>query len=256
VLFRSDAVNKDVQWAAFNRNSSGMDAAVVTVGPELRLGSATGDSPIEALAFVSGVTPTAAPVWLPRSRTGLVPTTKGLYRFGPDRKADPVSIEGLKDISVVAAALDGRRIAVIASGELYVVPVSVMQDGELTFGDPRPLDPQLKDLSAVAWSGETAVSVGGEDSANRMSIVDVSVDGARRTPRIYDAEGAITMIAAYPEIKVLDRSTTMLYQAQNLAWLAAGSSTQLERSMVNGAPASPSPGPGGDSQPIAPFFIY
>ncbi|SNS92488.1 hypothetical protein SAMN05421812_102380 [Asanoa hainanensis] len=252
----TDAVNKDVQWAAFNRTSGGMDAAVVTVGPELRLGSGVGGSPVEALTLVPGVKPTAAPVWLPRSRTGLVPTEKGLYRFGPDHKADPAPIKGLKDVTAVAAALDGQRIAVIANGKLYVVPVSVMQDGELVFGDARLLDPQLESVTAVAWSGETAVSVGGKDGADRMSIVDVSVDGARRTPRIYDAEGAISMIAAYPEIRVLDRSTTMLYQAQNLAWLAAGSSTQIERSMVVGAPASPSPGPGGDPQPIAPFFVY
>ncbi|GIF66095.1 lipoprotein LpqB [Asanoa ishikariensis] len=252
----ADAVNKDVQWAAFNRNSSGMDAAVVTPASDLRVGSGTGDIPVEALATVPGVKPTAAPVWLPRSRTGLVPTANGrLYRFGPDRKAALVSVKGLKDITAVAAAIDGQRIALIADGRLYVVPVSVMQDGEVVFGDPRQLDPQLADLRAVAWSGETAVSVSGKD-ADRMAIVDVSVDGVRRTPRIYDGEGPITMIAAYPEIKVLDRSTTMLYQAENSAWLAAGTSTQVERSMVDGAPPSASPGPGGESQPTAPFFVY
>ncbi|MEV4533853.1 LpqB family beta-propeller domain-containing protein [Asanoa sp. NPDC049518] len=250
----ADPVNKDVRWAAVNRTSTGLDAAVVTTTNQLRMGSATGDSQVEALATVAGVTPTAPPVWLPRSRTGLVPTDGGLYAFGPGRKATKPADRGLNNVTSVAAALDGQRIAVIANGKLYVVPVSVMQDGQLSLGNPRLLSTPLADVSAVAWSGETAVSVSGKDSQGRMSIVDVSVDGARRTQRIYDGEGRIAMIAAYPEIKALGRSATILYQAQDLAWLAAGSSTQLVRSMVDDAPTA-SPG-SGDTQPTAPFFVF
>jgi hypothetical protein len=166
--------------------------------------------------------------------------------------------KALEDIAAVAAAPDGQRIAVIAGPandrQLYVVPVSVAQEGAVTFEDPRRLDAPLDDLTAVAWSGETTLAVGGTDASNRLSIVDVTVDGARSTPRIYDAQGAITTIAAYPENTVLGMSTTLLYQANNLAWQALGSSRQLGRAAIDGEPATASPSDG--PQPTAPFFVY
>lgn len=253
----TNAVNQGLRWAALNRTATGIDAAVVTAGLQLRVGSATGAVPVEAVASVSGIKPTSQPVWLPRSRTGLVTTDNGLYAFGPNRKASKV--EGLGGVTAVAAAADGQRLALIANGRLYVVPVSVRQDGGVTLGEPRQLDPQLEALTAVAWSGETAVSVGGTDDADdkSLSIVDVSVDGARRTPRIYDAQDKITTIVAFPENKVLGRFTTMLYEAGDLAWLASGTSTRLDRSALDGEPAATvSPGTEQQSQPTAPFFVY
>lgn len=254
----ADPINKGLQWAAFNRTDGGMDAAVVT-GGELRVGSVTGDTVVEAVAGTAPkIKPTSPPVWLPRSRTGLVTTDAGLYAFGPGRTVSKPG-KALADITAVAAAPDGQRIAVIAGPandpKLYVMAVSVTQEGAVTFEEPRKLDSSLTNLTAVAWSSETTLSVGGTDENKRLSIVDVTVDGARSTPRIYDAQGPITAIAAYPENTVLGLSTTLLYQADNLAFQAMGSSRQLGRAALDGESATPSQNDD-EHQPTAPFFVY
>ncbi|MEV0719455.1 LpqB family beta-propeller domain-containing protein [Asanoa sp. NPDC050611] len=253
------AANQKLKFAAFSRFGDGVDAAIVNQKNELRVGSATGGGLVSDLALVPGVTPRSAPVWLPRSRMGLVVGTDlRLYVFGADRTVRKVTPPGLRDISAVAVAPDGQRVALLADGKVFVAPVSIGSDAQKIL-EPRALITPLRNLTAVAWSGENALSIGGTDELDRLSINDVTVDSARRTPRIYDAHGPVVMISAYPETTALGRtSSTMLYQADDATWLALGASTQLDRSAIDGATPTQSPGTNTEAQtqPIAPFFAY
>ncbi|GIF77020.1 LpqB family beta-propeller domain-containing protein [Asanoa siamensis] len=251
------AVNQKLRFAAFKRADDAVDAAIVNQRNELRVGSAGRGAEITDLALVTGVTPRSAPVWLPRSRMGLVAgTDQRLYLFGPDHVARRLAPSGLRDITAVAVAPDGQRIALIADGKVFVVPVSIGQDG-VKLLEPRAVIAPLDSPTAVAWSSENALSIGGTESPDRLSITDVTVDSARRTPRVYDARGEISMIAAFPETAALGRtSSTVLYQADNATWLALGTSTQLGRSALVGAAPTQTPGNDQPTQPIAPFFVY
>ncbi|GAA1878498.1 LpqB family beta-propeller domain-containing protein [Asanoa iriomotensis] len=250
------ALNQNVRWAAFNRTANGYDAAIVK-GDKLQVGSGAGA--VTELTEVPGVAAASPPVWLPNSRMGLVVgTDKRLYVFDVDRTARRLAPTGLRDITAVAAAPDGQRIAVIAGGRVYVLPLSITAEG-LKLVAPRSVIAPLRDLKAVAWSGENSLSIAGTDGSERLSIIDVTVDSARRTPRIYDAHGDVEMIAAYPETTALGRtSSTLLYQADGATWLALGTSTKLGRSALDGPAPTPSASSDGQPQtePIAPFFVY
>ncbi|HTF09836.1 MAG TPA: LpqB family beta-propeller domain-containing protein, partial [Asanoa sp.] len=254
--------DQNLRWAAFNRTPDALTAAVVVTngnGLALRVGTAPSGSPVTALTPVAGIKPTSPPAWLPGSETGLVATDNGLYAFGaagqPRRVELPTGVSG--PISAVATAPDGQRIALVAGKKLYVVPVSVGENGVPTLWTERRLDLPLSDPTAVAWSSETALSVGGADKTGAQAIFDVTVDGARRNQRIKDVQGEITMIAAYPESVVLGRPSTVLYQADDVIWLARGGlSTQLDRSALEGETATPSPGAEEPSEPTSPFFVY
>jgi hypothetical protein len=249
------AANQKLRSAAFNHVDGHTNAAIVNQKDELRVGSAVGADVVADLALVAGVKPVSSPVWLPNTQIGLVAAEGGLYLFNADHTARKVALAPA-GITQVAVAPDGQRLALLASGKVYVAPVAIV-DGGLRL-QTRPVLTPLADPTAIAWSGENTLSVGGTDTAERLSITDVTVDSARRTPRVYDAQGQVAMIAAYPENTALGRtSSTVLYQAADATWLTLGTSTRLGRSAIDGA--SPPPSPGGNepqTQPIAPFFIY
>ncbi|MDG4820905.1 hypothetical protein O7635_03440 [Asanoa sp. WMMD1127] len=252
----TSAANQNLRSAAFNRHDDGMDAAVVTRAGDLRLGTAVAGGQIAEWTAVPGVRPVSPPVWIPRSRTALVITDSGLYKFGPGQRPAKLSPKGVPaGITHVAAAPDGQRIALIASDRLYVAPVVNNQD-DVSLSEAWPVAKPLDAMTAVAWSGETALAVGGTDDEGRLSIYDVTIDGARRVERIVDAQGQITTIAAYPESTALGRFSTVLYEAENVTWLTRGGSTKLTRAGLAGVPSNPSPGTDEQDQPTAPFFIY
>jgi len=255
------AADQNVRWAAFERSGDQLFGAVVSdKNKTLRLGSTT-DGAIDALSVVPGIVATSPPTWIPGARIGLVTTDTGLYAFRPDGKSELVTLRGVTGpITSVAAAPEGQRIAVIADHNLFVVSLSVAQDGTLEFARARPLVAPLDALTAVAWSGETTLAVAGSGGeSNRPAIIDVTVDGVRRFDRTLDAHAPVSMIVAYPENAVLGRTTSMvLYEADNQTWLARPAPTQIKRSDLAGETTPPSPSSDNPppSEPTAPFYVY
>lgn len=262
------AADQNVRWAAFSRSGDQLLGAVVgdkntVVGDKnttLFVGSAT-DGSIDTLSPVRGIVATSPPTWIPRAKIGLVTTADGLYTFAADgtsKKVAPTEIPGT--VTSVAAAPEGHRIAVIADRKLFVVALSITQDGTLAFEPPRPLVAPLVSLTAVAWTGETSLAVGGtSEETNRPAIVDLSIDGVRHYDRTLDARATVTMIAAYPENQTLDRSSAVMYGAGNQTWsLRPPQPIPVERANLAGETPQPSPSSGNPppSQPTAPFYIY
>ncbi|GIF48856.1 sporulation and spore germination protein [Asanoa ferruginea] len=254
------AADQNLRWAAFDRSGDALAAATVARDDKalLRVGTTAPGSAVSTVVAVQGIQPTSAPVWLPRSGLGLAVTDSGLWQFdatGKRRKIDSGEIPG--KLTAVATAPDGQRLAVLAGGQVYFVPVSVV-NGVVTLYGSRPLFTGLTSLTAVAWTAETRLSVGGTDPETaKHSIVDVTVDGGSQTPRINNVEAEIAMIAVYPENFPLGRDSVVLYQADNRSWMARGGlPTELGRSSLPGEPTNASPPPDEQSQPVSPFFVY
>jgi hypothetical protein len=251
------AADQNVRWAAFiHREGELLGAVATTTTPgQLRVGSSA-EGQITSLAPVPGIRPTSPPAWLPRSKFGLVTADDGkLYAFDAKANRSPLAtgdVEG--PITAVAAAPDGQRIALVAGDKLYVAPVLIGADGKPTLYPPQPIVAPLSGLTAVAWSGETTLSIGGKNADVPATIVDVTIDGVREFPRIESARGQVTMIATYPESTVLHRRSELLYQADGLAWMPRADGGQVLRTALADEP--PPPPDTQQTEPAAPFYVY
>jgi hypothetical protein len=128
------------------------------------------------------------PSFLPGGQTVLVPVDGGLYAvFGPTqltRLALPAGLSG--PVTSVSVAADGARVALVAGGRLYVVPL--VRDGRgVTLAAARQLATDFTNLTEVAWSQEDRLVLGGRGPAgqntsgggtSRAGAWELSIDDA------------------------------------------------------------------------------
>jgi hypothetical protein len=250
-------INRDIAMAAFTTGGAQTRAAVVVAsegGPVLRVGQAPGT--VTALRTVGGVprSPTSRPVWLPRPEgLGLIAANGRLYQFDAAGGSSLVhDIPG--GVSAVAVAPDGNRIALVAGGRLYVIPITVSSK-VVRVHDVRLITTSLTGLTAVAFSGENRLVVAGQQSKGRPAMVDISVDGGVELYRVNDTIQSVTMIAAFPENPVSDaRNQPVMFEANGTAYRAVVSPEEIGRSEIADAPA---PSPGAEAGKLSsPFYVY
>ncbi|HLV58292.1 MAG TPA: LpqB family beta-propeller domain-containing protein [Natronosporangium sp.] len=119
------------------------------------------------------------PVWLSHpSGTGLVVADGTLYRFTAGQTAvQEVVVPGLsRRITALSVAPDGRRLALVADGELWVTSLVRRADG-VGVNRPQRLLTSLADVSAVAFIQENWIAIIGRDGS-RSVLFEVTVDGA------------------------------------------------------------------------------
>lgn len=166
-------VNTDVHSAAITQDLR--SAALVKVEPDerLRLVVSGPDGAVETDLVGTEI---RRPVWLYPGRSGLVVADGELYRFQPDGHTSRVDVPGLSGIEAVAADASGRRLALVARGELYVASV-IRRDGSLSVNPPRALATTATNLSGVAFLQESWLTVAGE-SDGQTRLFEITVDGA------------------------------------------------------------------------------
>lgn len=132
--------------------------------------------------------PTAAtmsrPVWLNHwDGAGLIAVDGDLHRFHPGTdELREVSLPGLSQpITALAAAPDGRRLAMVAGGELYVASLVRREEGAVSISTPRRLPTTPTDLAGVAFLQESWLAVVGQDGG-RSLLYELTVDGALERP--------------------------------------------------------------------------
>jgi hypothetical protein len=252
----SAEANRDIVSAGLSRNGDQISAALVTKnGKSFRLRVGAGLGVVDTfLADSASYTSMGRPVWLKDTLddgpTGLVVADGRLWEFGDDDAAlKQVSLAGVSgEVTGVGASLDGRRIALIAGGQLYVAVVRPV-DGTLTVDPARPIATSLKALSAVDWFGEHSLAVAGLQADGRAAIVRLSVDGAGESPQVTGVGSPITELAAYPYDLGRPASAPLLYESNQVAY--AG--TRITRNEVSFGPGTPPPG---TAAPTAPFYLY
>ncbi|GGO02312.1 LpqB family beta-propeller domain-containing protein [Micromonospora parathelypteridis] len=234
-------------------------AAMVVTGSSSgrrRLAVGTGTAPVSVISrSTAEYSSMSRPVWLravdSRSGRGLVVADGQLYRFDETAKMYPVPLNLPSDVTAVAAALDGQRVALIVGGRLYVAAVN-SDGGGVSIGPPRQLATSLTGLTAVDWGREDQLVVAG--SAGQPAIYEISVDGALETPLRTDLGAKVNHLTAYPTNRnVRMPSGAYMYEANGVAYRSSPFE-RIEPDSVRGIP--PVPSGVRPSNPSAPFFLY
>ncbi|HEY8450911.1 MAG: hypothetical protein FWJ70_11860 [Micromonosporaceae bacterium] len=181
----------------------GREASLAMVHPagdeRWRLSIATADGVVETALTARAM---SRPVWLNHPPgSGLVVADGRLYRFtAGDAAVQEVIVPGLPGgMTAVAAAPDGRRLALVADGELWVASLVRRPDG-VGVNRPQRLPTSLTDVSGVAFIQENWVAIIGRDGS-RTVLFEVTVDGAYEQELPNGDLGApqtVTNLVGYP----------------------------------------------------------
>jgi hypothetical protein len=236
-------VNKNVQYAAITDSF----AAVVRHDQDrLRLWV----GPNQAGRFIRTDLRTSAmsrPVLAERQKTGYVAAGGKLYQFTPDSaKSTEVNVAQLSaPVTSVALAPDGRRLAVVAGGQPYLVALSGDGGGEAR---PLPSPPLLGSVTAVSWVNETSLVMAGPNRAG-VALVTVTLDGAVITAQ-HDEPGIskVTQVVAFPEDPRYGSGGRVMIEADNRTYEVYSSTVvELTPDRLVGQPTK-------GVVPTAPFF--
>lgn len=180
VVLPEGAVAPDAEALAMT--GEGDDVALAQVHPDqdglLRLTVSTMDGAVATDVRPAGTM--SRPVWLRQpGRTGLVAADGRLYRFTADDSATyPVPVPNLTgQITAIAVAPDGRRLALVADGDLYTTSLVRRGDGSVSVNPPRRLPTTATDLSGVAFIQENSLAIIGQDGGESL-LYEVTLDGA------------------------------------------------------------------------------
>jgi hypothetical protein len=102
-----------------------------------------------------------------------------------------------EEVTAMALAADGRRLAYVEGGHAWVAPLGLDADGNLTVGDPRRIGLDIENVADVAWSSENYLWVVGERGDDEL--FRVAIDNSRTVAQ--EGTGtfpAIMQIAANP----------------------------------------------------------
>ncbi|MPZ29106.1 MAG: hypothetical protein GEV12_22600 [Micromonosporaceae bacterium] len=245
-------LNEEIHSAALSRDRR--FAALVRAEPEERLRL--------SVARAAGLTESdlvadrmSRPAWLAGGTVGLVVADGQLYRFDETATVSRVRVPGgLTGIQAVAAAPDARRVALVASGRLYVASL-VWRAGSFSMNEPRVLPTTAGDLEGVGFLQENWLAFVG-DETGRSLLYEITVDGALERPLPNGEPGApvsVDSFTAYPGDPTGQSARgKIMYEAENRAYVYAHGilPALIEAGDLYGVPADAEPG-----EPRAPFFL-
>jgi hypothetical protein len=258
------AENKGFTAAAMSTSATHTFLAAVSgsgSNQRLRVAAArTGEQ--AALNDVGGLSGTLGrPVWAVTGdgdaggAIGLITVNGKLYSFGANgSKARPVELPGDPgSIGAISVAPDGRRVALVAGGRLYRTVLGTSGDASTLSPPEQLLAPTLTTVGAVAWNSEDWLTVAGTRGDGRVSIMDMSIDGALVAQRLPDiGDKTVSHLTAYPANPVSrDKSALVSYTVAGGAWDALSTPVPITLSDL----AGPTNNPPAGMRPTAPFFL-
>jgi hypothetical protein len=211
-------VNRNVVSAAISRDRQ--QAALVQH-------TATGNTLV--LVRTSGTTQSPVPTSVRGSQlsrpvlvngpaeNGVLVTVDGALNFvSMNGRSTLLRVPGRSRITAVSAAPDGRRIALVADGQLYLTALTAV-DGRTQVTGARRVETGVPDLVGVAWTREERLVVAAA-TAESTQLREVSVDGALRDDRMPHV-GQVSQIVAYVD-NPCDGDTRgpIMYQQDNLSF--------------------------------------
>jgi len=79
------------------------------------------------------------------------------------------ALHSVDGVTAVAVSPDGRRVAFVADGQVYVSYLIVGNNSVTVGSSPRPILPGQADVSAVTWTSESELKVGGATAIWRVT---------------------------------------------------------------------------------------
>ncbi|MFI5492811.1 LpqB family beta-propeller domain-containing protein [Actinoplanes sp. NPDC051859] len=189
---------------------------------------------------------------------GLITVGGRLYSYSANGAAvRPVAWPGPQGwISAVAVAPDGRRVAMVVGGSLYLAALTADGNGPRISAYFRVQVPALQAMSAVDWGTETSLLVAGTlTGQNRVAIVDTTIDGSSGQAQPDIGTDAVTYLAAYPVSPTSNKPSpdVVQYMANGSAYDAL-IGPEPERIGVADL-ATPVADPPAAVAPISPFYL-
>jgi hypothetical protein len=261
------AANRAIRYAALSGSDTHTYAAVVTNDgrrrQSLRVAGAPNDQQAALRKVRLGGT-LGIPVWAvtpqepPSGAIGLITSSGRLYSFSPAGGAAQ-QIDwpggGGAAITTIAVAPDGHRVALIVGGKLYLSVLITGGDGP-QLGPPLQIYTPMKSLTAVDWSSEGWLVIGGTSPVNnRVAIMDMTLDGAQFNTRLPDlGTDAVSYLTAYPANPVGGRQTSdsVSYVTGSGAYDALADATEIKAADL----AEPVANPPAGVKPSMPLFQH
>jgi hypothetical protein len=230
-------VNKNVVAVAFSSGERAF-AVVQQDGGSQRLLVGT-RTPITVNLHASHI---AQPFWLDHdSQSLLVQADEHIYQIGLDGKIQQnTEVPGLQGMS---AFYDGRRLALVIDGKLYLVSRS--ETGAIATGAMQRVRTQFDAVQGVAFGERSQLVVSGS-MAGGVHLLRMNLDGSQQILVGETLQGTVSHIVAEPE------SGNALFEVQGRGAFEAGSTAQ---SLYEDIDWSPSAGPPAEKARIsAPSF--
>jgi Sporulation and spore germination len=229
------AVNRERNLAAFvRRGSDGRRSLYVA-----RVGVVSGfDAALPRNASMG------RPVWIPgSSRDPLLITSGGeLYVVtAADGKVTKITPSRVGQVTAVAVSPDGRRVAFIADGQVYVAALAV-EGASVTVGIPRSILERQLTARGVAWKDEEWLYVVGV-SGSTPAMWNVTADGVVARNKSEEMRGLVpTDVVAYPEILGSSETEAATDPDRVIVYTDGGLYRYLARNLAEGmrAPFFPS----------------
>ncbi|HWG99399.1 MAG TPA: hypothetical protein VNV66_08760 [Pilimelia sp.] len=254
------ASNTGVRSAALTRRDGGTVAALVRGGPggrpvlDVITMAGPGGASERRIVFDRRVRQLGPPAWLAGGRVGLIVADGRVYSFSAELPAArPLDLPG--GVTAIAVPPDGRRLAYLRSGRLYVAAL-VREDPVVNVGLPRPVPTSLGRLTGVGWSQQDWLVVAGKRADGRLAFVDLTVDGAVESAQRGQGQGTADvshLAAATDDPTDGSGAGQVMYVANQLAYVLFSDEKQLTAADLAGGQPQGTPATGVDSL-AAPFF--
>lgn len=249
--------NTDIVRAAISRDRR--HAALVQIEPDgrarLTLTEPGRRTPTDLVAASIG-----QPVWLNNPPgSGLVVAEGELWQFiSGEAAVGRVDVDLPGQVTAVAAAPDGRRLALVVDGRLYLASMARAGGGITLSSQPRALATTATGLDGVAFIREEWLAVVGT-AQGQSRLYEVTVDGAleRELPGggLGNPDEINSFVAHAGDPTDPNDRGTIMYQADDLIWryVHPQGPVRITAELLHGdqtpeAEAEP-------SEPSAPFFL-
>lgn len=249
VLREQEDFNQGIERAALSRD--GRLAAVVRplADGRYRLDLAGPDGVVQTTLTAQAM---SRPLWLNNpGGTGLVAADGALHSFtSGEPAATRVELPNLVDITAVAAAPDGRRLALVAGGKLHLAPMARTGEGSQQILRSRWIPTSASDLDGVAFTRGNRLAVIGAGEEER-ELYELTVDGALERRLRGLGSSAVSNVVAFPVHPAVEDRTdiSIMYEADLRTYRYTG----VDPIPVDAGDLLDDPPE--DVSPLAPFYL-
>ncbi|GHJ45761.1 hypothetical protein Cs7R123_31030 [Catellatospora sp. TT07R-123] len=202
----------------------------------------------------------SAPTWLDRGKSKLLVIVDGKIHAVEGEGAGahaPVHDERLPGrVTAMSVAPDGRRMALVIGGKLYVA--ALIRDGNrlssFSIGQPRLVPTGLSDLQGVAFTKEDHLVIAGLGEEQEVLLFEITVDGVLRSAQLSPARlhTEISNLVAYVDNPITGAGLNLLLDIDGSAFQVFGNTIRDPEPLSQFLVSSSEPTPAASATPVSP----